>query len=68
MLHVGLDISGRRLGDDLLCEGSRIERGAPPSDADGLGGLVRRPGVYDEPIRAAIESIERRALRVRSPR
>jgi transposase len=58
MLHVGLDLSRRRLDFDLLCEdGSRIERGAVPPDADGLRGLVRRVGVYREPVRAAIESM-----------
>jgi transposase len=58
MLHVGLDLSRRRLDFDLLCEdGSRIERGAAPPDADGLRGLARRLGIYQEPIRAAIESM-----------
>jgi transposase len=58
MLHVGLDLSRRRLDFDLLCEdGSRIERGAAPPDADGLRGLARRVDVYGEPIRAAIESM-----------
>ena len=34
MLHVGLDLSRRRLDYDLLCEdGSRIELGAVPPDA-----------------------------------
>ena len=58
MLHVGLDLSRRRLDFDLLCEdGSRIERGAAPPDGDGLRGLARRVDVYGEPIRAAIESM-----------
>ena len=58
MLHVGLDLSRRRLDFDLLCEdGSRIERGAAPPDADGLRGLVRRVDVYQEPVCAAIESM-----------
>lgn len=58
MLHVGLDLSRRRLDYDLLCEdGSRIEQGAVPPDADGLAGLVRRVGVYREPVCAAIESM-----------
>ena len=43
MLHVGLDLSRRRLDFDLLCEdGSRLESGAVPPDADGLRGLARR--------------------------
>src|SRR6516162_5445553 len=58
MLHVGLDLSRRRLDFDLSCEdGSRIERGAAPPDADGLRGLVRRVDVYQEPVCAAIESM-----------
>lgn len=58
MLHVGLDLSRRRLDFDLLCEdGSRVERGAVPPDADGLRGLVHRLEVYRESICAAIESM-----------
>lgn len=58
MLHVGLDLSRRRLDFDLLCEdGSRLERGAVPPDADGLRGFAARLGVYREPICAAIESM-----------
>ncbi len=58
MLHVGMDLSRRRLDFDLLCEdGSRIERGAVPPDADGLRGLARRVEVYGEPVCAAIESM-----------
>ena len=54
MMHVGLDLSRRRLDFDLLCEdGSRIERGAAAPDGDGLSGLARRVDVYGEPIRAA---------------
>src|SRR6266581_3030723 len=58
MLHVGLDLSRRRLDFDLLCEdGSRLERGVVPPDADGLRGLARRVNVFDEPVYAAIESM-----------
>lgn len=58
MLHVGLDLSRRRLDFDLLCEdGSRIEQGAILPDADGLRGLVRRLEVFREPVCAAIESM-----------
>ncbi len=58
MLHVGLDLSRKRLDFDLLCEdGSRIEQGAVPPDADGLRGLARRLEVYREPVCAAIESM-----------
>lgn len=58
MLHIGLDLSRKRLDYDLLCEdGSRLERGAVPPDADGLRGLVSHLELYDEPISAAIESM-----------
>jgi len=43
---------------DLLCEDrSRLERGAMPPDADGLRGLARRVNAFDEPVCAAIESM-----------
>jgi transposase len=58
MLHVGLDLSRKRLDFDLLCEdGSRLGRGAVPPDADGLRGLARRVGGFGEPVSAAIESM-----------
>jgi hypothetical protein len=58
MLRIGLGLSRRRLDYDLLCEdGSRIERGAVPPDADGLRGLVGRVEAYREPVCAAIESM-----------
>jgi transposase len=58
MLHVGLDLSRRRLDYDLLCEdGSRIERGAVSPDADGLRGLAGRVAEYREAVCAAIESM-----------
>jgi hypothetical protein len=68
MLHIGLDLSRRRLDFDLLCEdGSRLERGAVPPDADGLRGLARRVGVFGEPVSAAIESMNG-AVRARPSR
>jgi len=60
MLHAGLDLSRRRLDYCLLNEqGERVEVGAAPPDADGLGGLARRVSEsYGRvPIRAAIESM-----------
>src|SRR2546423_357398 len=58
MLHVGLDLSRRRLDFVVLCEdGSRLERGAVPPDADGLRGRARRVDVFGEPVCAAIESM-----------
>jgi transposase len=60
MLHAGLDLSRRRVDYCLLGEGGeRVEVGAAPADADGLGGLVRvielRHG--REPVTAAVESM-----------
>jgi transposase len=60
MLHAGLDLSRRRLDYCLLDEGGdRVEVGAAPADAGGVGGLVRlielRHG--PRPVRAVIESM-----------
>jgi transposase len=58
MLHVGLDLSRRRLDYLALTEaGERLETGAAPPDADGLRGLARRLARHGEPITAAIESM-----------
>ena len=60
MLHVGLDLSRRRLDFCLLDEqGVRLEEGATPPDRDGLAGLAR--GLESRHgrllVRAAIESM-----------
>src|SRR5919197_4053167 len=61
MLHVGLDLSRRRLDYCLLDGGDeeRVERGAVAPDADALAGLVRlvelRHG--SRPVSAVIESM-----------
>ena len=58
MLHVGLDLSRRRLDYLALTEaGERLETGAAPPDADGLRGLAGRLARHGEPICAAIESM-----------
>ena len=58
MLHVGLDLSRRRLDYYALADDGRpLGVGASPPDADGLGGLAERLADYGEPIRAAIESM-----------
>ena len=58
MLHAGLDLSRKRLDFCLLDEsGERIEVGATPPDADGLRSLARRLARHDQPVRAAIESM-----------
>src|SRR5207253_7007834 len=47
-----------RLDFHLLdAEGATVEVGAAPPDADGLHGLSERLAVHDEPIGAAIESM-----------
>ncbi len=60
MLHVGLDLSRRRLDYCLLDEGGVIvERGAVAPDADALAGLVRLVELRHgrQPVRAVIESM-----------
>jgi hypothetical protein len=56
MLHVGLDLSRKRLDYQALAEdGLAVDAGAAPPDADGLGGLAERLSPNGEPVRAAIE-------------
>ena len=59
MLHVGLDLSRKRLDYCLLDEGGeRVEVGKTPPDGDGLVGFVRRVEErHGQPVRAAIESM-----------
>jgi transposase len=58
MLHVGLDLSRKRLDYLALAgDGGRVERGAAPPDADGLRGLAGRLERHGQPIQAAIESM-----------
>jgi transposase len=58
MLHVGLDLSRKRLDFRAIAEdGSDVDTGASPPDADGLDSLARRIGRHGEPVRAAIESM-----------
>jgi transposase len=58
MLHVGLDLSRRRLDYLALAEdGTQLGVGAAPPDADGLRGLADRLARHREPIAAAIESM-----------
>src|SRR5713226_7575541 len=58
MLYAGLDLSRKRLDFHLLDpEGSTVEVGASPPDADGLDGLSERLARHRAPIRAAIESM-----------
>ena len=58
MLHAGLDLSRKRLDFCLLDEsGERIEVGATPPDAAGLRSLAQRLARHEQPVRAAIESM-----------
>jgi transposase len=58
MLYAGLDLSRKRLDFCLLEElGEKIDVGAAPPDADGLRSLAACIGRFDEPIFAAIESM-----------
>ena len=58
MLHVGLDLSRRRLDFIALAnDGTRVDAGASPPDADGLRGLADRLASHGEPISAVIESM-----------
>ncbi len=58
MLHVGLDLSRKRVDVCLISgEGELVERFRSPCDRDGVYGLSRRVAVYDEPVRGVIESM-----------
>ena len=58
MLHVGLDLSRKRMDVCLISgEGELVEHFRAPADRDGLYGLTRRVAVYDEPVRGVVESM-----------
>jgi len=58
MLHVGLDLSRRRVDVCLLSGGGELmDRMRAPSDTEGLYGLAKRLAVYGQPVRAVIESM-----------
>ena len=58
MLHVGLDLSRRRVDVCLISEqGELIAQFRAPADRDGLYGLTRRVAVYDQPVRGVVESM-----------
>ena len=58
MLHLGLDLSRKRLDFHLIDEGGEtVEMGAAPPDGDGLRGLATRLHRHGQPLRAAIESM-----------
>jgi hypothetical protein len=58
MLHVGLDLSRRRLDLCVLSdEGKLVEELAAPPDAEGLRYLVSQLTRHGEAVRAVIESM-----------
>jgi transposase len=58
MLHVGLDLSRRRLDVCVLCdEGELAEELAAPPDPEGLRYLVSKLARHRQPVRAVIESM-----------
>jgi transposase len=58
MLHVGLDLSRKRVEFGALAEDGRpLEVGSAAADADGLRWLCRRLAGYGEPVRAVIEAM-----------
>ena len=58
MLHVGLDLSRKRIDVCLISDqGELIDRLAATPDRDGLYGLARRVAVYGEPVRGVVESM-----------
>src|SRR5271154_2722268 len=58
MLHVGLDLSRRRLDVCVIsADGELVEELAAPPDAGGLLYLVPKPGRNREPVRGVTESM-----------
>jgi transposase len=58
MLHVGLDLSRRRVDVCLISDqGELVGRFPAPADRDGLYGLTRRVAAFDEPVRGVVESM-----------
>jgi transposase len=58
MLHVGLDLSRKRIDVCLISgEGELLDRFCAPPDRDGLHGLAQRLAVYGEPVRGVVESM-----------
>jgi transposase len=58
MLYAGLDCSRHRLEVHLMDQaGQPVQVTTAPPDADGLRGLVRQTARFDQPVMAAIESM-----------
>jgi transposase len=57
-LHVGSDLSRKRVDVCVIsAAGELVAQFPAPVDRDGLRGLAARLGVYGEPIRAVVESM-----------
>lgn len=58
MLHAGLDLSRRRVDVCLLSAAGELVGEFPVGvDRDGLYGLSRQVGVFDQPVRGVVESM-----------
>jgi transposase len=58
MVHVGLDLSRRRVDVCVISgDGELLGQFRSPIDQDGLFGLIRRLGVFGQRVRAVIESM-----------
>jgi transposase len=58
MLHVGLDLSRKRVDVCLMSDAGELLGQFPaPVDRDGLYGLTRRVAVFEEPVRGVVESM-----------
>jgi transposase len=58
VLHVGLDLSRRRVDVCLISsEGELIDQFPAPADRDGLHGLASRVAAYGQSVRGVIESM-----------
>ena len=58
MLHVGLDLSRKRVDVCLISDqGELIDQFPVPADRDGLYGLTRRVAIYNELVRGVVESM-----------
>ncbi len=58
MLHIGLDLSRKRVDVCLISDqGELVDQFPAPADRDGLYGLTRRVAVYDQPARGVVESM-----------
>jgi transposase len=58
VLHAGLDLSRKRVDVCLLSDAGELLGQFPaPVDRDGLYGLAQRVGVFEQPVRGVVESM-----------